>query len=104
MSESKSFFDSPEWKALQDAYKESASLYEKDCNDFWEGLSYEDKLKAFYSVCKRLYKGEIQERRSYRGVLYDVFQFDMDSYGVGMECGYMDLHNAIYPDGKPDDS
>ena len=90
------FFDSPEWKALQEAYQEGTALYEKDCNDFWESLSYDDKLKAFYSVCKRLYQGEIKERRSYRGVLYDVFQFDMDSYGIGMECGYMELHNAIY--------
>jgi len=99
-----SFFDSPEWKALQESYQEGKKLYEKDCNDFWESLSYDDKLKAFYSVCKRLHQGEIVERRSYRGVLYDVFQFDLDSYGVGMECGYMDLHNAIYPDGKPNDS
>lgn len=99
-----SFFDSPEWKALQEAYQEGTALYERDCNDFWENLSYEDKLKAFYSVCKRLYQGEIKEQRSYRGVLYDVFGFDMDSYMVGMECGYMELHNAIYVKDKDNES
>lgn len=99
-----SMFDTPEWRELQQAYQEGAARYEKECDDFWETLSYEDKLKAFYSVCKRLYQGEIKERRSYRGVLYDVFGFDLDAYGVGMECRYMELHNAIYPDGKPDDS
>jgi hypothetical protein len=26
-----------------------------------------------------------------------VFGFDMDSYGIGMECGYMELHNSIIP-------
>lgn len=101
-SEKKSFFDSPEWKEIQEAFQEGKLRYEKDCDDFWESLSYDDKLKAFYSVCKRLHQGEMIDRRSYRGVLYDVFQFDMDSYGIGMECGYMELHNAIYPDGKPE--
>lgn len=72
-----------------------AAQYEKDCDSYWEGLSYEDKLKAFYSVCKRIHTGDVKERRSYRGVLYDTFKFDMDSYVVGMECGYMNLHNYI---------
>lgn len=99
-----SFFDSPEWKAIQEAHQEGALRYEKECNDFWDNLSYEDKLKAFYSVCKRLYQGEIKEQRSYRGVLYDVFGFDMDSYVVGMECGYMELHNAIYVKDKDNES
>jgi len=72
-----------------------AAQYEKDCDAYWEGLSYEDKLKAFYSVCKRIHKGDVKEARSYRGVLYDTFGFDMDSYVIGMECGYIDLHNYI---------
>lgn len=87
--------DSPELKDIQDKIKLSTLLYEKECDEYWDNLSYDDKLKAFYSVVKRIVEGEIVEGRSYRGVLYDKFQFDMDSYGIGMDCGYMTLHNSI---------
>jgi hypothetical protein len=35
------------------------------------------------------------ENRSYRGVLYDTFGFDADSYGLGMDSGYFEIHNHI---------
>lgn len=92
---SKSFMDSPEWKDIQDKVELSTLLYEKECDEYWDNLSYDDKLKAFYSVVKRIVEAEIIEGRSYRGVLYDKFQFDMDSYVIGMDCGYMTLHNSI---------
>jgi len=92
--------DSPELKDIQDKIKLSTLLYEKECDEYWDNLSYDDKLKAFYSVVKRIVEGEIIEGRSYRGVLYDKFQFDMDSYGIGMDCGYMTLHNSIQKKNK----
>jgi hypothetical protein len=81
---------------LRSLMEEGNILYEASCNEFWENLSYEDKLKAFYAVCKRIHKADIQERGSYRSTLYNVFDFGMDSYGIGMECGYMDIHNYIF--------
>jgi hypothetical protein len=42
--------------------------YEADCDQFWNNLSYDDQLKAFFSVCKRIYQGDVKDRRSYRGV------------------------------------
>ena len=80
---------------LGDIMKESSDQYDKECDAYWNNLSYEDKLKAFYSVCKRINKGDVIERGSYRYVLYDVFGFGMDSYSIGMDCGYMVLHNLI---------
>jgi hypothetical protein len=98
MSEVKSFnelLNSPEWQLMQEQVKESRKTYENECDDYWENLSYEDKLKSFYSVVKRIHKGEIIDRGSYRYVLYDVFGFDMDAYSIGMDCNYMELHNSI---------
>lgn len=80
---------------IRQAYQEHTNQYEKETDEWWNNLEYEDKLRAFYSVCKRIYQGDVVERTSYRGVLYDVFEFDMDSYGLGLECKYMDLHNFI---------
>lgn len=80
---------------LSQLYRESADLYKSEANDFWDSLSDEDKLYAFYSVVSRIYKGEIEKRGSYRYVLYDVFGFGPEAYGLGMECGFLRLHNAI---------
>jgi hypothetical protein len=86
-------------ESLSDLSKElqhQAALYEKECDAWWDALPYQDKQKAFYSICKRIRLGEIFENRSYRGMIYDVFKFGPEGYGLGMECGYQDIHNAIY--------
>lgn len=80
---------------LFDLFPDIERKYEADCDLFWKNLSEEDKLKAFFSVCKRIYKGDVEDRRSYRGVLYDVFGFGSESYTIGMQCGYMPIHNLI---------
>ena len=82
-------------KSLSDYMKEASDEFAKGADAFWDGLSYEDKLKAFYSVCKRIHKGDVVDRGSYRYVLYDVFGFDFDAYTIGMDCGYLDIHNYI---------
>jgi hypothetical protein len=51
---------------------------------------------AFYSVVKRIHKGEVEDRTTFRGVLYDVFGFGPDAYLVGMDCNYMEIHNLLY--------
>lgn len=93
-----SIFDDPDYQALQQSYQEGVEEYERSCDKFWNSLDYEDKLKAFYSVVKRIYAGEVEKNGSYRYVLYDVFGFEADAYGVGMECGYLELHNRIMND------
>jgi len=76
-------------------YKDAHQKYDIEAEQYWESLSYEDKIKAFYIVTKRIHKGDIIDQGSYRYVLYDVFGFDMDSYIVGMDSGYLDIHNSI---------
>ena len=68
---------------------------EADMDEWWNGLSKDDQMKAFYSVVKRLVDGELVQKGSYRYVLYEVFGFGMESYMLGMMCGYMTLHNSI---------
>lgn len=80
----------------QKIFDEIEKEYDAEANSFWENLSEDDKQRAFYSVLKRLVQGELRDRGSYRYVLYDVFGFDSDSYFMGMNCGYMELHNSIY--------
>ena len=76
--------------------QKAASQYENDCNSYWNSLSKDDQMMAFYSVCSRIHQGDIVEKGSYRHVLYNTFGFGFDSYLIGMECGYMDIHNEIF--------
>ena len=96
----KDFFDSEDFKRFQEDMNMAKDQYDSDAESFWNNLSYDDKLKAFYAVTKRIHKGDVQDKGSYRYVLYDVFDFDMDSYGVGMDSGYLDIHNSIYTDDR----
>jgi hypothetical protein len=91
----KELLESPMWQELSQMQMEAQKEYEQKVEDFWESLDYEEKLKAFYYVCKGIYRGDVVDRGTYRYVLYDVFGFGPDAYALGMDCGYMYLHNSI---------
>jgi hypothetical protein len=80
---------------LSKVFIEVEEIWEKDAKEFWDSLTQDQKMLAFYSVVKRIHKGEIEEERSFRGVLYDSFGFGPEAYAMGMFCGFMDIHNAI---------
>ena len=69
--------------------------YEANNDAWWNGLTEEERKGAFYAVVKRIHKGEIVDKGTYRHVLYNVFGFDAEMYSQGMECGFMELHNSI---------
>jgi hypothetical protein len=80
---------------LSEIQEVSIQSYRDEAKDFWNNLSMDDQLLAFYSVCSKLHEAAM-EGRSYRGTLYDVFGFGMESYGVGMDAGFLDIHNWVY--------
>ena len=77
-------------------YEQARLKYEAENETWWNSLTEREREDAFYAVVKRLHKGEIVDRGTYRYILYDVFGFDAGMYGAGMDCGFMDLHNSIY--------
>jgi len=90
-------------KSLLDTISQESERFQElirqediEMDQWWDELPQEDQMRAFYSVVKRLVKGDITDRGSYRYVLYDVFGFGAESYMLGMNCGYMTLHNSIY--------
>ena len=80
---------------ISTSFKEASDQYDQKAEEYWKSLSYEDQLQAFYIVTKRIHKGDIVEKGSYRYVLYDTFGFDFDSYLIGMDSGYLDIHNGL---------
>ena len=83
------------YEDIASSMQEASDQYDQKAEEYWKNLSYEDQLPAFYIVTKRIHKGDIVEKGSYRYVLYDTFGFDFDSYIVGMDSGYLDIHNGL---------
>jgi hypothetical protein len=80
----------------QKIFDEIEKEYDDEADMLWNSFSQEDQQRLFYSVIKRLVKGELRDHGTYRYILYDVFGFDSSSYFMGMNCGFMELHNSIY--------
>jgi hypothetical protein len=80
---------------IASSMQEASDQYDQKAEEYWKSLSYEDQLQAFYIVTKRIHKGDIVEKGSYRHVLYDTFGFDFDSYIIGLDSGYLDIHNGL---------
>ena len=95
LNKMKEYLASPEFAEFSRQQEEADARYVTECDEYWDALPYDEKLMVFSSVVKRIVKGDLKDRGTYRYVLYDVFGFDMDSYGIGMQCGYMDLHNSV---------
>lgn len=87
-------FDPKFYEAYENAMKEC----EREEEDFWNSLSKEQQLLAFCAVTRRLKRGELDEQQSYRGILYGVFGFGMESYTRAQNAGFIELHNSIVVD------
>ena len=70
MSEYSKLVNSPEWQEMQENADKAQKAFETECDQAWNSLDQETKLKLFCAVCTRLYKGELEDKGSYRHVLY----------------------------------
>lgn len=89
-------FLSEEWQEMSRVFNDAMKQYEDDSEKVWNSLSYDDQLKVFCAVVRRIHEGELVKHRSYRGVLYEIFNFGPDAYAVAQMSGYLDIHNALY--------
>lgn len=72
-------------------------MNKKQADEWWDSLSEDERKKAFFSVCSRIYESEIVDRGSYKFALYDKFNFTPGdgSFGLGIECGFKALHDQL---------
>lgn len=70
--------------------------FERSSEKYWNSLSYDQQLATFCAVVRRIYRGEIVEKGTYRHVLYDTFKFGMEAYSLALYDGYLEIHNAIF--------
>lgn len=86
-------------KDLQDISKifnEAMKEIENQQEEYWNSLTKDQQLKVFCAVVRRIFKGEIEEKGSYRWVLYNVFGFGPESYVQAQDAGYLAIHNSIF--------
>ena len=77
-------------------FRESMATYENESEAFWNSLSEDERLKVFCAVSRRIHRGEIEDRGSFRYVLYNVFGFGPEAYMVAQDAGFLSIHNVIF--------
>jgi hypothetical protein len=93
-------------KELSDKLFELCKQYEDEVENFkksfgplceqeWNTLSEEQRIKIWYYVCNQIYVNEFVDKGSYRHLIYTLFNFGPEAYSLGMDCGLMDIHNSI---------
>ena len=85
---------------LSEMYTKAMKEVEEHQEAYWNSLTMEQQIDLFCCVSRRIYKGEIEEQRSYRGVLYTTFGFDTSAYGLAQNARYLEIHNAIMSPGE----
>jgi hypothetical protein len=83
------------FSAISNQYREAMLANEKIQEDFWNSLTTEQQLLAFCAISRRIYQGEMEDKGSYRHVLYGIFKFGPDSYSKALDAGYFAIHNSI---------
>lgn len=78
------------------AFNKAMKEYQDSCNSYWNSLTPEEQLMAFCAIIERLHRGELEHKRSYRGMLYDIFGWGPEAYATAQCAGFLDLHNSIY--------
>jgi len=81
---------------ISDLFNEAMTEIEQEQEAYWNSLTKDDQLKAFCAVVRRIHKGDIEDKGSYRYVLYQVFDFGPESYVQAQMAGYLALHNSIF--------
>jgi hypothetical protein len=85
-----------ELEKLSEVFNTAMEEIKKESENFWNSFSKNDQLKLFCAVSRRIFEGELEQKGSYRYILYNIFGFDTSAYAQAQYAGYVDIHNAIY--------
>lgn len=78
---------------------EYQKMLEQKGHELWSKLSSDEQIEMFCYITSKLKRAELDDKRSYRGVLYTEFGFGPEAYAAAQLSGFLELHNSIYPEG-----
>lgn len=77
---------------LGEEQEKAAASYGEEARHFWNSLSREQQLMAFAHVNRTIHHG-LKRGLSYRGILYSLFEFGPEAYGIGMASGFHEIYS-----------
>jgi hypothetical protein len=83
-------------ESISEVFNQAMKEIEQDQEAYWNSLTEDQRLSVFCAVVRRIHKALFVKNSSYRGTLYDVFGFGMESYVQAQVAGYIDIHNLEY--------
>ena len=89
------YLQSEDYQQFLKAEENAILDYQKKAEEFFQSLDNDTKLLLFYHITNTIYQNYFNGKGSYRGLLYDKFNFGPESYSLGMDSGMFSLHNAI---------
>jgi hypothetical protein len=89
------YSNSDEHKELLKIEEEALEQYEQKAKEYFDSLETDDQLLLFFHITNTIFKNYFKDNGSYRGLLYDKFNFGPEAYSLGMDSGMFTLHNSI---------
>ena len=90
------YLQSEEYQQFLEAEVNAEKDYNQKAKEYFESLDTDSKLLLFYHITNKIYENYFIDKGSYRGLLYDKFDFGPEAYGLGYSSGMFSLHNAIF--------
>ena len=75
---------------LAETFNDHINRLKNKQEEYWNSLTKEQQLDAFCAVVRRICQGELDDKGTYRYVLYDIFKFGPESYGSAQMAGYLE--------------
>lgn len=90
------YLQSEDYQQFLEAEVNAEKDYKQKAKDYFETLDTDTKLLLFYHITNTIYENYFNDKGSYRGLLYDKFDFGPEAYGLGYSSGMFSIHNAIF--------
>ncbi len=74
--------------------------FKSERESFYNCLTKEQQLLVFCEIMNKLVDAELNQGKTYRGILYDTFGFNYDAYEKAQLSGFLRLHEKINSDKK----
>jgi len=89
------YLKSDEYKEFLEMEVKAIEEYKEKAKDYFESLEVENQHLLFFHITNTIFQNYFKDNGSYRGLLYDKFEFGPESYSLGLDSGMFALHNSI---------
>jgi hypothetical protein len=89
------YSNSDEHKELLKIEEEALEQYGQKAKEYFQSLEVENQHLLFFHITNTIFQNYFKDNGSYRGLIYDKFNFGPEAYSLGMDSGMFTLHNSI---------